>query len=878
MMVGPEGGELLAGGATLTIPAGALSSMVEIVVTETMSPTPAGFTAYSPLYEFEPEGLTFEAPVEIEIAYVGDQELAGLFWTDSASSGWERVGGLPGVSTVRASVQHFSRGFIADAVSYADPPDLRCVETRLLEDGGHTGSPSNVTLFFDAEDCQGRPITGLTEPDFRVVENDAALSSEASLRILPQAGLSVFVTLLIDMSSSTAAVLPQVSAALEALLDRLEGLPVHVSVELFSGAPAVDVYATHRLDEDPGDGVAFGALRARLAELDRYAPVDPSSTNLYGAVTQSLQNLSSAQHSFRERNFGGAWTTGYVVLFTDGGDTAGLVSIDDAVAAAGASANQIVAVGLGGDDFSSGPLEALAPNATLIAPDPATLSREFASLGVRIAGQASRTYVLSYCSPRRTGTHTVAAEVAAAGTHRGRATYEFVADGFEPGCDATAIENVCARRECGGLGCGACDERVASCDGRNCIDNCVAQGACGVETITNPAGYQQTCEGPPELRSCVPGAECTDTSSDPSHCGGCGIACAPGAPCQAGTCGCALLACPDLVELALGARFSCVRRATGRVICWGQNTNGQLGDGTTTSRHEPAEVSGLTDATQLAAGTNHICAVRASGGVACWGSNSSGQIGIGTVTPPMPSPRAVVGIGDAVQVSAGSDHTCALSSTGTVSCWGDNRTGELGDGTTGGRSSLPVAVVGLSDAVQVQAFGGATCALRATGAVVCWGQGALGTGVSDASAVPVEVAGVSEIAELSWWLSEACARTRDGGVVCWSRPAPEEIVGADDVVQLAGVFATGCVRQSSGRVQCIGANTWGQLGDGTRTERSGWTTVVDLDDAVDLQGGSEFFCARRATGAVVCWGRNDAGQLGEPTTVLYRPSPTVLTP
>jgi alpha-tubulin suppressor-like RCC1 family protein len=147
--------------------------------------------------------------------------------------------------------------------------------------------------------------------------------------------------------------------------------------------------------------------------------------------------------------------------------------------------------------------------------------------------------------------------------------------------------------------------------------------------------------------------------------------------------------------LGAGDRHTCALLADGRVQCWGYNRAGQLGDGTTTQRSTPTTVTGLGGrATALAAGWSHTCALLADGRVQCWGNNSLGQLGDGTTTQ-RSTPTTVTGLGGmATALAAGGEHTCALLEGGRVQCWGYNSAGQLGDGTTTSRST-PVTVVGL---------------------------------------------------------------------------------------------------------------------------------------------------------------------------------------
>jgi len=113
--------------------------------------------------------------------------------------------------------------------------------------------------------------------------------------------------------------------------------------------------------------------------------------------------------------------------------------------------------------------------------------------------------------------------------------------------------------------------------------------------------------------------------------------------------------------------------------------------------------------------------VRGEGAVVCWGSNSSGQLGDGTMEGDRRTPVAVLRLTDAVEIAMSSGHSCARRASGTVACWGSSRYGQLGNGTRGVDRRAPVAVSDLTDAVEIAVGGAHTCARRASGAVVCWG-------------------------------------------------------------------------------------------------------------------------------------------------------------
>jgi alpha-tubulin suppressor-like RCC1 family protein len=146
------------------------------------------------------------------------------------------------------------------------------------------------------------------------------------------------------------------------------------------------------------------------------------------------------------------------------------------------------------------------------------------------------------------------------------------------------------------------------------------------------------------------------------------------------------------IQIEAGKKFNCVLRGDGSVWCWGENNHGQLGDNTLTDRARPAPVMALGGfAVGLGCGGNQCCAVLTGGTVRCWGENASGQLGDRTTTERR-LPVTAIGIADAAQVvTGGNGHTCVRTRSGALTCWGLNGGGQLGDGTTSDRAS-PVAV------------------------------------------------------------------------------------------------------------------------------------------------------------------------------------------
>lgn len=339
-----------------------------------------------------------------------------------------------------------------------------------------------------------------------------------------------------------------------------------------------------------------------------------------------------------------------------------------------------------------------------------------------------------------------------------------------------------------------------------------------------------------------------------------------------------------VVELEASAQWhTCARRNDGRALCWGRNNNGQLGDASTTDRSTPVNVLDSTW-TQISAGSTHTCGLRSGGSVICWGNNYSGQLGNGTVTNLIrPGTTSITGL-NAVEVRAGGSHTCARRADGTLACWGSNSGGQLGNGSrTEEPTTRPFNVSSIADATQLALGSNHTCALRATGEVACWGhnsQGQVGTGSTTSYVMtPTTVAGLSDVVEVSAGNALTCARRATGEVVCWGenqygqigdgtttrRPSPTPVMGLTNATAIAAGQTHACALRSGGQVVCWGQNNFGQLGDGSMADRSTAVAVVGLS-ARSITAGSSHTCARRMTGESVCWGYNYYGQLGVGST------------
>ncbi len=300
-------------------------------------------------------------------------------------------------------------------------------------------------------------------------------------------------------------------------------------------------------------------------------------------------------------------------------------------------------------------------------------------------------------------------------------------------------------------------------------------------------------------------------------------------------------------QVSAGQDHTCALTTAGAVACSGSNYWGQLGDGTQTFRNTFVSASGgvLTGQTssQVSVGAAHGCVIAATSWASCWGFNNTGQVGDGSTDNAITSPRWVATQGY-TSIEAGEMHTCAITTTKLTSCWGYNSVGQVGDSSTTNRATPVLITGGALAGTQVVAISAGlnhTCAITIVQTLACWGgntDGQLGDGTTTNRSVPVAVTGGA--------------------------------LAGQTVVAVSAGNAFTCVLTGSGNVACWGRNTSGQLGDNTTTSR---TLPVSVDDQMfgsetisALAAGYDHACAVSATGTLGCWGENQWGQLGDGTT------------
>jgi alpha-tubulin suppressor-like RCC1 family protein len=340
----------------------------------------------------------------------------------------------------------------------------------------------------------------------------------------------------------------------------------------------------------------------------------------------------------------------------------------------------------------------------------------------------------------------------------------------------------------------------------------------------------------------------------------------------------------EVVAVSAGTFHTCAATARGRAWCWGDNGFMKLGDGTSEFRPSPVlvktETGFLGGVIGVGAGGAHTCALLAGGNVHCWGQNYDGQIGNGSAPYAEPSvsvPTAAQGASGTpltgiVALAVGGSNTCAVLASGRARCWGSNAIGQLGTNQTAQElpsASTAQAVSNFSVGAKAIALSSGqlhTCALIGTGKVKCWGmndRGQLGNGQINSiaplgNATPGEVVAVSGAVALDSGGDLSCAVLSNGRVKCWgaAKATPYEVPGLRGVVHLAVHSNHSCAVTAAGGVRCWGKDDVGQLGNGPGLPVDANTPVevVSLGAVTNAAVGPDDSCAVRASGALLCWG------------------------
>jgi len=389
---------------------------------------------------------------------------------------------------------------------------------------------------------------------------------------------------------------------------------------------------------------------------------------------------------------------------------------------------------------------------------------------------------------------------------------------------------------------------------------------------------------------------------------------------------------PPVRRVAAGSAHTCALGRDDTAWCWGANAYGQLGLGGKGERvSRPQQLTGLPAVRTLSAGGDVSCAVDAAGGAWCWGSSSDLQAGGREHEDAVVLPRRIAGVervraiyhaprtvwavrtdgqvyrwgvprlfdkrgwGEPPKllgglsglraVAQGSTHACLLYGDGTVGCYGDNRSAQLGFISNGEWVEQPRVVTGLSGVVAIGASGEQTCVLDGAGRVSCWGEDVLDSVGRGAPNVPVRVAGLGSVVALSAAGFETCALRDGGDVWCWGCMR-RRLVEEAKAISVGPGHA--CAILTGDLPACWGEGACCQLGDSPGSDAVLPVRSKALSDVVAIAAGSHHSCAADARGALWCWGagcdhdldvqggfsRTQASSVIEPTEVWQRkPAP-----
>jgi alpha-tubulin suppressor-like RCC1 family protein len=355
--------------------------------------------------------------------------------------------------------------------------------------------------------------------------------------------------------------------------------------------------------------------------------------------------------------------------------------------------------------------------------------------------------------------------------------------------------------------------------------------------------------------------------------------------------------------IAAGGGHSCAISSSGKVMCWGDNSAGQLGIGyhsaVTAFNYYPVKLDSQDVPVAITAGGTHTCVLLKTGLVKCWGDNSSGQLGTGKMSSVESAPVSVVGLNGVKAIAAGLKHTCALYGWGSVKCWGNNQYGQLGNGLLT-NSAVPVNVLYIFGLVDLAVGDNHSCAMSSdkSSNAFCWGKneaGQLGNKSNTDSKSAVLVSLDKPSISLAAGGDRTCAILIDKTVQCWGwwfekvnavfhTSAPQSVTGLNNIGNIAVGQKHTCVRDISlpaqPKLKCWGNNSHAEVGlaSGATPEFVDGPTAMSITNPViEVAAGNDHTCAIATISGIPvlkCWGNDTFGQLGmDPQNTYLKTDP-----
>ncbi|MEY4615249.1 MAG: hypothetical protein RJB66_209 [Pseudomonadota bacterium] len=345
-------------------------------------------------------------------------------------------------------------------------------------------------------------------------------------------------------------------------------------------------------------------------------------------------------------------------------------------------------------------------------------------------------------------------------------------------------------------------------------------------------------------------------------------------------------------QISAGGSHTCGITTDDSLKCWGWNGESQLGDGSTNVQiSAPSPIDSGTSYAKVFAKSIHTCGITTGGTLKCWGRNTSGQLGDPTINSTN-TPLTIDTSNSYAQIAAGFSHTCGITTGGTLRCWGDNSWGQVGHQSPGTKIDLPTIIDGGKTYSQITADNQHTCGLTTGGTLKCWGSndlGQLGDDHPSMSLTPRVIQNEVNTSQLSATQNRTCRIVSDSKIRCSGvndrgqlgdgtlidRHYFSDLITTDAYSKIhTGRYHT-CAITTGGALKCWGWNGIGQLGDGTTTNK---TTPITIDSGTSynqISVGGSHTCGITSGGALKCWGLNNSGQVGDGTTT-NKTSPTTI--